>query len=183
MHSVHPSRAKMLFEIFCALVMAASFAVAWIQTGASAFLAVAGAAALFSLVHASAVPGRRRVAKVDAGGARAASEEQGDLLAYMDRQPAEAAPAAETVAVADEPAAAEADEPCEAMEPDLPEAAEDSPAEAVDEEHSEQVGEPSEPSDFPAGDEAHHAPIQPLFEPEPLVRKQRAVFGRKAGRR
>ena len=30
-------------------------------------------------------------------------------------------------------------------------------------------------------DEADHPPIAPLFEPEPLVRTKRAVFGRKAG--
>jgi len=35
------------------------------------------------------------------------------------------------------------------------------------------------PADEP--EENYHAPIAPLFEPQPLVRQQRAVFGRKAG--
>ena len=53
MHSFHHSRARIFFEIFCALTIAASCAMAWTQTGASALLAVAAVAALYSLVLAT----------------------------------------------------------------------------------------------------------------------------------
>ncbi len=44
--------------------------------------------------------------------------------------------------------------------------------------------EAEEEADFSDAEpeEAFHAPVAPLFEPEPFVRQQqRAVFGRKAG--
>ena len=47
----HPSRGRILFEVLCALGMAASCAVAWMQTGASALLGAAAVAALYGLVH------------------------------------------------------------------------------------------------------------------------------------
>lgn len=51
MHSFQPSRGRILFEVLCALAVAASLAGAWLQTGATALLPAAGVAALCGLVH------------------------------------------------------------------------------------------------------------------------------------
>jgi hypothetical protein len=53
------------------------------------------------------------------------------------------------------------------------------PAETADEETPASESEPT----WPEADEEpqDHAPVTPLFEPEPFVRQQRTVFGRKAG--
>ena len=40
---------------------------------------------------------------------------------------------------------------------------------------------PAEEPEPVAVEEEYHAPVTPLFEPQPLVRQQRTVFGRKAG--
>jgi hypothetical protein len=52
MQSFRHSRGRILFEVFCALAIAASCAGAWMQTGATALLPAAAVAALYGLVHA-----------------------------------------------------------------------------------------------------------------------------------
>src|SRR5512139_700470 len=51
MHSFQPSRARILFEVLCAVGIAASCGGAWLQTGASALLAASAIATLYGLVH------------------------------------------------------------------------------------------------------------------------------------
>ena len=62
MHSFHQSRGRIFFEACCVLTMAACFAVAWLQTFASAFLPAAAVAALYGIVRAADL--RRRPAPV-----------------------------------------------------------------------------------------------------------------------
>ena len=52
MHSLHHSRARVLFEVACAFGISASCAWAWQQTYATAMLPAAAIAALYGLVHA-----------------------------------------------------------------------------------------------------------------------------------
>ena len=178
MHSFHHSRGRILFDIFCALTIGASCAVAWLQTGASALLAIAGVAAAYSLVLATDA-GRRSPPVATAGRAPEPEEDQGDLLAYV-------APEAQPVVDA-------APKPPKAKRPSrkkkaVPEAAAE-PAVVIPEEVAAEPAlvEPEEAltiSDEPATtapEEEHHAIVTPLFEPQPLVRQQRTVFGRKAG--
>jgi hypothetical protein len=51
MYSFQPSRARILFEVLCAVGIAASCGGAWLQTGASALLAASAIATLYGLVH------------------------------------------------------------------------------------------------------------------------------------
>jgi len=160
MHSFHRSRGRILFEVFCALGVSASCAGAWMQTDASALLAAAAVAALYGLVHVFDLRGPKAALAAGASDA-AAMEDQGDLLEYLDT--VELPPV-----VDDEPEAAEPVEEPESAEP-------------VDEPEPAEVVEQSEPAEPAQPDEADRSPIAPLFEPEPLVRTKRAVFGRKAG--
>ena len=69
MQSFHQSRARIFFEVLCALAISASCAGAWLQTGATALLPAAAVAALYGLVHAfdmrrgtpTVAPARERV--------------------------------------------------------------------------------------------------------------------------
>jgi hypothetical protein len=51
MHSFQPSRGRIVFQVLCAIGVAASFGGAWLQTGASALLAASAIATLYGLVH------------------------------------------------------------------------------------------------------------------------------------
>ena len=53
MSSLHQSRARVLFDVACAFGFAASSAFAWTQTYATAFLPMAGIAALYGVVRLS----------------------------------------------------------------------------------------------------------------------------------
>lgn len=141
MHSFHRSRGKVLFELFLLLVLAASLAGAWIETGASALLAAAAATAVYGF--AQLLPWRsRHSSAIDAPPDIAcASEEQGELLACLD-------------------AAATSIEPAEEVAP------------------AETAGEADWQEPAPEF-ELHQAPIEQLFDHEPFLRNQRAVFGRK----
>lgn len=141
MHSFHQSRGKILFELLCLLVLAASLAGAWLQTGASALLPAAAATAL--LGFAQLLPRRsRHSAALDAPpDVACASEEQGELLAGLDADSTSPEPAGEVA-----------------------------PAEPAEEAHQRELA--------PAA-ELYQAPIEQLFDHEPFLRNQRAVFGRK----
>jgi hypothetical protein len=164
MHSFHPSRARIFFDIFCALTIGTACAVAWLQTGASALLAISAVAAVYCLVHATDVPGRPRVAPQVA---QAASEDQGDLLAYVPTEPKpvveempEPAPKAKRKPRKKQPKAEIVAEPA------IPE--------------SDEVGAFADVPEAVEAEEEHHAVVTPLFETQPLARQQRTVFGRKA---
>jgi hypothetical protein len=149
--------------------MSASLAVAWMQTYSSALLAAAAVAALYGLVHASDMLRRNPLADQPAEAAEPAAGDQGDLLVYIDAVEDELlldeAPEVADVAEEAEPEVSGPEQPPE------PEAAEPEAAEPVTDDHSVE----------PASEEPEYAPVTPLFEPEPFVRKQRAAFGRKAG--
>jgi hypothetical protein len=176
MHSFHQSRGRIYFDIFCALTVAAACGFAWLQTGASAMLAIAGVAALHSLVRATDAGRRSPAISADRLAAEPAAEERGDLLSHV-------------ASVEDEPAAAPKAAPKAKRRSRKKQAAPrpvaDSPAiEPGDLEPVTEVPQTAEVLDLVEEVEAveeYHPPIQPLFEPEPLVRQQRAVFGRKAG--
>jgi len=173
MHRFHPSRARILFEVFCAMTLAASFAVAWTQTGASALLPAAAVAVLYSIVrtfdlrHHSPVV----VAATDTG-------RQADTPAATAEVEVEVCPAVkeETAAAKPKrrsrkkPAAPEPAAVAESVEMASPEAEPEARVEFVDQ----------GPDEVEFDDERPSAPV-PLFEPEPFVRQQRTVFGRKAG--
>lgn len=180
MDRFQPSRGRILFETLCALALAASLAAAWQQTGASALVAGAVAAALFGFSHAFGMkrPGR-------------AAEPQRIAFAADDKaEPAEVEPAIVLEQQAELASLSEDVEPLErapiparrARKPKAPrktrgggKAAE----KAVVAESS--VAVEGEPVPEPIEDEAY-THITPLFEPEPFVRQPRAVvFGRKAG--
>jgi hypothetical protein len=180
MHSFHQSRGRILFDAFCALAIAASFAVAWMQTGAPALLSAAGVAALYGLVHA--FDRGRPAQSATAEPQRIAFEE--DSKAEV---PAYAAPEPEAVTsiapmVAEPVVAAAADqvvpeERAKAPRKSRPRRPKGSKEASVTELAPRQEL-PAVPISF---EEPDHPPIEPLFEPEPFVRMPRPAFGRKAG--
>lgn len=166
MHSFHRSRGRILFEVFCTLGVSASCAGAWMQTGASALLAAAAVAGLYGLVLLFDLRGPKAAVAADV----AATDDQGDLLDYLDT--VEPPPVLDGKPEIDEPA--DESESAESIE-------EPEPAEAIEEPEPAEAIEEPEPAEPAQSDEADRSPIAPLFEPEPLVRTKRAVFGRKAG--
>ena len=185
MHSFHQSRGRIFFEIFCALTVAASCAIAYLQTGATSMLAIAGVAAAYSLVHATDV--RRRAAPT-------AEAPRAEAPAKAERAVVSAEAAVEELAVA-EPKASKpkrrsrkkqpAEEPVVAEAPPVVEVVE------IAEHEPEPVASDEPPADLPvvpmsvadAADEPeddYHPLVTPLFEPQPMVRQLR-TFGRKAG--
>jgi hypothetical protein len=180
MHSFHHSRGRVLFEIFCALTIAASCVVAWQQSYISAFLAIGGVAALYAMVHATDLRRPREAVAAVGPVIEPHAEEQGDLLAYE--------PPVVALVVEEEPAAEPAPRPKRKSrkKPAVAEVAVEVPdpepetVEAV--EADEAAPEPVEIEASPDPveiEEEYHAPVTPLFEPQPIVRQQRAVFGRR----
>ena len=180
MHSFHHSRGRIFFEIFCALTVAASCAIAYLQTGATAMLAVAGVVAAYSLVHATDV--RRRPAPT-------AEAPRAEAPAKAERAAVSAAMPVEELVVA-EPKASKpkrrsrkklpAEEPVVA-EPEIVEIAEQVPeAIALDEPADLPVVPMSVADAHEEPEEDYHPHVAPLFEPQPMVRQLR-TFGRKAG--
>ncbi len=190
MHSFHQSRGRILFDSFCALAISASCIGAWTDLGTLAFLPAAAVSAFYGLVRLFDLRGRKPTAAVGFANAAVAGEIQGDLLAYVPS--AQAEPVVEVWPVVDDEAATEPEvaHPVEKAEPD-PEASKPvakKPARTRRKKAVEAVQVVAEPvGDVPvhvvepAAEEANHAPVSPLFEPEPFVRQQRTVFGRKAG--
>jgi len=197
MRSFRQSRGRLVFEVFCALVVAASCAGAWMQTGAWALLPVALVALLSGVVHAFDL-GRHKLAgaadperidfadqhgglmaPLDSGVPPAAADEQATTDKTMEELNLVelAAPRASKARRAKAPRKGGVRRTREPKESEVagrapPEEAEIAVPVAIEE--AEVVG--SLPSE-----EVAHFPIAPLFEPEPFVRQQRAAFGRKAG--
>ena len=208
MHSFHHSRGRILFETACALTISASCLGAWMDLGAPAFLPAAAVSALYGLIHLFDMRGHRQAVAYATPAVELDAQSQGDLLEYADTRAAEFAPEVTQPSVEmHEDAASAADaasvieseptpeprpkkrrssrkaapvaqvEPVQAVEP----AEEEAPAPEIAAVEVAPLVE-VEPMESPVPEESEdHAPVTPLFEPEPFVRQQRAVFGRKAG--
>jgi len=196
MHSIRPSRGRILFEVLCALTVSASCAGAWLQTGASALLPAAVVALLYGMVHVFDMRRPTPVEVVEPQRIDFKAETESDLaidqawvepLAFADPRPEtgedlevpapveEAAPRAVKARRAKAPrkgGARRAKAPEEAKLAELvhPEEAEVSEAEPPAEVDFAEIAPPAEPD---------HPRIEPLFEPEPHFRQTRAAFGRR----
>lgn len=197
MHSFRHSRSRILFEVFCALIISASCAGAWTQTGAWALLPAAGVAALYALVHTFDLAGRRSADAADPQRIDFVADQQSDRL--IDQT-------AVVTLVADNPSPTleNAIEPAEIGEVASPEAKTSrrtkaprkgggrrasapkaacitEPAPLVEAEIASIYAEATE-ADLPmATEEVAHPHIEALFEPEPYARMPRRAFGRKGG--
>lgn len=193
MLSFHQSRGRILFEAFCATALSASFVGAWMDLGTPAFLPAAAVFGLYGMVRLFDMRGRKP-AEAPAGVAEATAdlEAQGDLLDYVPPAPPVIAPAVERAAPEPDAAAPVAKKPARARrkkqvgaEPAVAQPLTAAAPESVtvtnlvdrDETQPLPSAEPAER----AAEEPDHLPVTPLFEPEPFVRQQRTVFGRKAG--
>jgi hypothetical protein len=204
MQSFHHSRGRIFFEVLCAFGMSASLAIGWMQTGASALVAAASIAALYALVHVfdlfrrnpvvAAEPQRiefeypQEVEPVAARREFIAPTVAVEPQLVIDNAPEEVQPAegAEPVEATPTPPKAKsrakaprrgggrrAGAPKDVIVAELP------PAEEAKSEAPVEMTDAIEPELI---DEPFHAPVSPLFEPEPFVRQQqRTMFGRKAG--
>lgn len=189
MHSFHQSRGRIAFEVLCALAVSVSCVGTWMQTGASAMLAAAAAALLYALVHTVDMAGRKPVAVVQetaepaskpmAVAAQPATEELvAEETAPAPRKARQPKPPRKTASRRSGTAKeAKAAETVPAEETEIVELVPDEgPATVVPMVFDEAA--PVEPLPY---DEEPHATLAPLFEPEPFVRQQRTVFGRKSG--
>ena len=195
MHSFRQSRTRILFEVFCALAISASCVGAWMQTGASALLSAAAVSALYGLVHAFDMVGRRTAVAVEPQRIDFATDDEGDLLAYKG--------AGEPAAVAErQPDTDKGIEQAELVEAPLrnvirrvkaPRKGGGRRVNAPKEEGVTELApleeakiasirpEVAEP-DLPiAPEEVVQPHIEALFEPDPFVRMPRRAFGRKGG--
>lgn len=181
MHSSYPSRGRIAFETLCVLALAGSLAGAWIQTGATALLAAAGAAVLFGVSHAFGMKRPGLATAVEPRRIEFAPDGQ-DM------------PPAEPVAFEPEPEPAAAatvadEEPAPASRPKAPrkkraraKVAEEPVIVDIAPAQEAEVEAPAIADSSPAGEDFDRPRIEPLFEPEPYVRQPREViFGRKAG--
>lgn len=186
MQSFRHSRRKTLFEILCAFAVSASCVGAWIQTSAWALLSVSFVAAIYGLVHAFELKTVRSAATVDSQDAALAVCSQDDLLSDED--------AGFPVMTTDRQSMAEASiEEADPVEPSKSDpttqvaraktrgkgrgrrakgAKETKAAELAPQDENEVEG-------HKAAAENTQLPLVPLFEPQPYMRQQRAVFGRK----
>jgi hypothetical protein len=187
MHSFQPSRGRILFEVFCALVISASCVGISMQTGAWAMLPAAAVTLLYGLIHAFDMAGHGTAAvepqRIDF------AADLKDSIGVSKEDPVQPAPA-EQPPVSDivievtelvEPVAPRANKGRRAKTPRKETVASaSSPA-------KRKKTEPAPPSEEmkaavpePQGEVEYHS-LAPLFEPEPFVRQRHAVFGRKAG--
>jgi hypothetical protein len=162
MHSVHRARGKILFEVFCALSLAASFASAWDQTGSSALLASAAIVALFAIYWSFGMFARDRV----------------EVAAQLAATVADAPEAEVQIAVREEVLAREPEVPSEpepvAAKPKKQRARKAQKAAVV-----ATVVERPEPVviEEPVSD---GLPLEQLFDAQPFARQARPAFGRRA---
>ena len=190
MHSFHPSRGRILFEVLCLFAAAAACAGAWLQTGASAMLGVAAVVALYGLVHLFDL---RRPKSTET-----AVPQRIDFTA--DARPVPAA-VAEKQAVIDAVEATEAADPVPGragpgrrsgsrkgggrrVKPKAATAPEPTPAKeaAVSWPMAEEVTSGVKQAEDEVAvslEDAAPAHIAPLFEPDPFVRMPRQAFGRR----
>ena len=200
MHSFQPSRWRISFEVLCAFGIAASCAGAWMQTGASGLLAAASVAALYGLVHFFDLFRRRPAVAEEARPAEIEPASPAESIAAPKLGAVEPQPVAgnlvEEMRSAVEAQLGQGDEeaapPAKARRAKAPRksggrrasaskgsmVAQNAPPETLDDAPQPEVANVAESEPF---DEPFHAPVAPLFEPEPFVRQQqRTMFGRKA---
>lgn len=198
MRSFHRSRGKLIFEVVCALVIAASCAGAWMQTGAWALLPVALVALLYCVVHAFELARRNPVSAADPERIDFATDQHSSLLAPLDSglPLAEASQKVTTDMTMEEVKLVELAAPREskgrrakaprkgggrrASEPKESKVTECAPPEEAEVAVPVAIEKAEVAAPLPS-EEAPHVPLAPLFEPEPFARQQRAMFGRKAG--
>ena len=176
MHSFHQSRGRILFEVLCALAISVSFVGAWMQTGASALLPAAAVTLLYGLVHAVDVAGRRSVG-ADPQPVEISAKPQVDVTAPADH-----------LVTVEEGAELPEEAPLparKARQPKAPRKAGGRSAGTLREPKGITLVPPKKTpaaaAEPEAVEETAHASLPPLFEAEPFVRQQRAIFGRKAG--
>jgi len=175
MQSHRRSRGKILFEALCGFGLAASFAGAWQQTGASALLASASIMGLAAIYWSFGLLGRDRAHQVEqptAAIAVAPQVEQARAAVAVAPQ-FEVQTAGPSEVFAHEPEVVAEPKPV-AKAPKKPRVrkAKKVAADAVT--AAEQAG----PAAYP--DSAYQGlPLEPLFEPQPFARQPRA-FGRKS---
>jgi hypothetical protein len=159
MHSFHHSRGRILFEVLCALAVSVSCVQAWMQTGASALLGAAAAAALSASVHLFDLRGGAPAVEVSAAAIPPVVVE--DVRSFEPPSPpVEPKPKAPRKTAAKKPRA----KAVKAVEP----TPEPQPEPEADTSLTEVEHDP--------------VPLAPLFQPEPFLRQQqRGMFGRKAG--
>ena len=195
MHSFHQSRGRVFFDFFCALVIVASCAGAWMQTGASALLGAAAGAGLYGLVRLFDLTRTKPAEAVEPQRIDFATDPAGDELAKLDADEppvvvelqlatdrVEATAPVEPATSQTKPgrkakaprksagrrvSAAKDPKVTELVRPEEAEVAEFAPPERMDD------------VDFAVPDDAAHSHIEPLFEPEPFVRMPRRAFGRR----
>jgi hypothetical protein len=178
MHSFHRSRGRILFEVVCVLAVSASCVAAWMQTGASALLAAAAVAALYGLVHLFDM--RRRNDAILAvqpenavAEAAAAEPVEPPVEAEQDRPLPDPDFAVEAELV--EPPVARQRKPRRAKSPRK------AREKAVEQAEAETSPFPDMAAEPEYREQVTQIPIAPLFDPDPLIRQQRTIFGRKAG--
>lgn len=159
MHRHHRGRGKILFEVLCALGLAASFAGAWGQTGSSALLASASIMALFAFYWSFGLFARDR------------DDAAKPTAAVAEAPAAQAETAAQVQVFACEPEAPTEPEPV-APAPKKRRARK-AKAEAV----VAPAVEPPQPAVHQSVSDG--LPVEQLFDPQPYVRQQRPAFGRK----
>lgn len=205
MHSFQPSRGRIFFEVLCAVGIAASCGGAWLQTGASALLAAASIATLYSLVRFFDL--FRRDPTVEVEPQRIEFEPPVSIDSLPARQEARELQAAIEPRLVVDNVAEEAQPPqqlapVEEMAPSAkPNRRTRAPRKGVvrakASKGAKEVGLPpvtETDTETPARPDVaeivepepleapFHPPVAPLFEPEPFVRQQqRTMFGRKAG--
>ncbi len=192
MHSFQPSRGRVLFEVLCALTISASCAAAWMQTGASALLGAAGAAALYGLVHLFDMRRPRALHAVEPQRVDFEPEVPEIILpmAAADPQVADAPVAEEVAALEPAPARAGSGRRTGSRKgngrrskaPKAAKVTELAPAEEAEAPWPmAEEAAPSAPEEFESLPELEsaHPHIAPLFEPEPFARMPRPAFGRR----
>jgi len=185
MHSFHYSRSRILFEVFCALAVSASFVGAWMQTGAWALLPAAVVAALYGIVHTFDLRRRSSINLADPQEIEPATDRPGELPAL---EASEEAIADNTLEVA-EPA-----QEAERVEPAAPRGSQGSRAKTRRKGGGRRASAPEEakvtelapvedpePAFATPPEDVARPHIEPLFEPETFARMPRQAFGRKAG--
>lgn len=195
MHSFRQSRGRILFDFFCTLVIVASCAGAWMQTGASALLGAAAAAGLYGLVRLFDLGRPKTAEAIKPQRIDFATDPRGDVMAELD--------ADEPRLVAQQQLATDGIEKAKLVESAAPQTKPDSKAKAPRKGGGRKVSaaksakiielappedaevtelsspEEAEVSDFVVPDDMTHAHIEPLFEPDPFVRMPRRAFGRR----
>jgi hypothetical protein len=196
MHRYRQSRSRILFDVFCALAVAASCVGTWMQTGAWALLPAAGVAALYGLVHAFDMAGPREVVSVEPQRIDFATDEpeavaadDAGVLTETAGQPVEtgrdtgqlepAIPAGPSEAGSRRTKAPRKSGGRRTKAAEKSNVAELAPLEEAE---TASIHQELADHDSPIAPEmGAHPHIEALFEPEPFARMPRRAFGRKGG--